>query len=67
MDVIYPATPILYYLNGDLMRYILNPLVDYMASGLWPQSYSCHDLGASYPNAAGHNDGGGELMPVEES
>nr|GAT61417.1 predicted protein [Mycena chlorophos] len=67
VDVIYPAIPVLYYLNGDLVRYILNPLMDYMESGLWPQTYSCHDLGASYPNAAGHNDGGGELMPVEES
>jgi hypothetical protein len=67
VDVIYPASPILYYLNGALLRYILNPLVDYMSSGLWPQTYSCHDIGSSYPNAAGHNDGGGELMPVEES
>ncbi|KAF7306294.1 Ricin B-type lectin domain-containing protein [Mycena indigotica] len=67
VDVIYPAAPVLYYLNGDLLRHILNPLVNYMSSGLWPQSYSAHDLGSSYPNANGHNDGGGELMPVEES
>ncbi|KAK7035760.1 ricin B-type lectin domain-containing protein [Favolaschia claudopus] len=66
-DVLYPAAPILYYLNGDLLRYTLNPLVDYMSSGLWPQQYACHDIGSSYPNANGHNDGGGELMPVEES
>jgi hypothetical protein len=26
-----------------------------------------HDLGSSYPNASGHNDGGGENMQVEES
>ncbi|OZJ01499.1 hypothetical protein BZG36_05573, partial [Bifiguratus adelaidae] len=67
VDVVYPSSPIHYYLNGDLIRWILNPLVDYMASGLWPQTYACHDLGPSYPNANGHNDGGGELMPVEES
>ncbi|KAJ1547519.1 hypothetical protein HK405_005641, partial [Cladochytrium tenue] len=67
VDVVYPASPILYYLNPDYLRYIMNPLVDYMSSGLWPQSYSCHDIGSSYPNADGHNDGGGEYMPVEES
>ncbi|OZJ05002.1 hypothetical protein BZG36_02118 [Bifiguratus adelaidae] len=67
VDVTYPAAPILYYLNPEYLRYILNPLVDYMDSGLWPQQYSCHDVGAHYPNATGHNDGGGEPMPVEES
>ncbi|KAF7306293.1 Ricin B-type lectin domain-containing protein [Mycena indigotica] len=67
VDVIYPAAPILYYLNGDLIRLILNPHINYMSSGLWPRSYATHDLGSSYPNADGHNDGGGEEMPVEES
>jgi hypothetical protein len=29
--------------------------------------YAEHDIGSSYPRADGHNDGGGENMPVEES
>lgn len=67
VDVIYPAFPILYYLNPSLLSLILAPILRYVESGLWPQIYCVHDLGASYPNASGHNDGGGENMPVEET
>ncbi|MEO6887770.1 MAG: DUF1793 domain-containing protein, partial [Ktedonobacteraceae bacterium] len=33
----------------------------------WPKVFAVHDLGASYPNASGHNDGNEEDMPIEES
>jgi hypothetical protein len=49
------------------LRYLLQPHFVYAESGKWPQTYSVHDLGAHYPVADGHNDGGGENMPVEES
>ncbi len=39
----------------------------YAESGLWPQPFAPHDLGSAYPVASGHNDGGGENMPVEET
>jgi hypothetical protein len=67
VDVIYPSMPALLYVNPLLVRYLLTPLLVYSESGKWPQAYAPHDLGASYPNASGHNDGGGENMPVEES
>jgi len=67
IDVIYPMFPILYYLNPNLLNLILAPILHYVESGLWPQTYCVHDLGSSYPNAGGHNDGGGENMPVEET
>ena len=35
--------------------------------GGWPKEFAEHDLGSSYPNATGHNDGNEEDMPVEES
>jgi hypothetical protein len=67
VDVAYPAFPALLYLNPTLVRLLIEPLVEYAESGHWPNAFAEHDLGASYPNASGHNDGGGENMPVEES
>lgn len=67
VDVIYPCFPILYYLNPSLLNLIMAPIFHYVESGLWPQTFCVHDLGSSYPNANGHNDGGGENMPVEET
>lgn len=55
------------------MKLLLAPLLYYAESKttsnapLWPQAFAEHDIGSSYPNAGGHNDGGGENMPVEES
>ena len=66
VDVVYPAFPILLYLNPDLLVPFLDPILTYCESGHWPQTFCVHDLGG-YPNAGGHNDGGGENMPVEES
>jgi hypothetical protein len=67
VDVVYPASPVFLYTNPQLLKLLLDPLLEYAESGLWPAAYSMHDLGASYPNADGHNDGGGENMPVEET
>lgn len=67
VDVIYPMFPILLRTNPELLRYVLEPVFAYAESGSWPNAYCEHDLGSSYPNASGHNDGGGENMPVEES
>ena len=67
VDVIYPSMPGLLWINPTLVKLILNPILTYAESGNWPEVYAPHDLGISYPNATGHNDGGGENMPVEES
>jgi Domain of unknown function (DUF5127)/Domain of unknown function (DUF4965)/Domain of unknown function (DUF1793)/Ricin-type beta-trefoil lectin domain-like/Domain of unknown function (DUF4964) len=67
VDVIYPAFPFFLYSNPDLVQLLLNPILTYCESGQWPRTYCVHDLGAAYPNATGHNDGGGENMPVEET
>jgi hypothetical protein len=42
-------------------------MLEYPEHGGWPKTFAEHDLGSSYPNAAGHNDGNEEDMPVEES
>ena len=67
VDVVYPSFPVFLYANPHLLRLQLDPLFDYAESGKWTQPFAEHDIGASYPNANGHNDGGGENMPVEES
>jgi Domain of unknown function (DUF5127)/Domain of unknown function (DUF4965)/Domain of unknown function (DUF1793)/Concanavalin A-like lectin/glucanases superfamily/Domain of unknown function (DUF4964) len=67
VDVIYPSIPVFLHTNPTLLRLLLDPVLAYTESGKWPQTYCVHDLGASYPNATGHNDGGGENMPIEES
>jgi len=50
-----------------LGKYLLLPLFEYQATGQYPNKWSVHDMGASYPKALGHNDGKDEAMPVEES
>ena len=67
VDILYPSMPAFLYTNPELVRYMLAPVIYYSESGLWPALYAPHDLGTTYPNATGHNDGGGENMPVEET
>ncbi len=66
VDVIYPASPIFLYTNPELMKLLLDPEFENIESGHYPNKYSLHDLGSSYPNATGHPDGKDEMMPVEE-
>jgi hypothetical protein len=73
VDVVYPASPVFLYTNPTYLKLLLEPLLSYaesttsMGVPLWPQVFAEHDIGASYPNADGHNNGGGENMPVEET
>jgi len=67
VDVVYPAFPAYAYANPELLRLLLEPLLDYAEHGGWPKRFAEHDIGSSYPDARGHNDGKEEDMPVEES
>jgi hypothetical protein len=67
IDVTYPAFPAYLYLSPTYLRLLLEPALDYAEHGGWPKQFAEHDLGSSYPNATGHNDGNEEDMPVEES
>ncbi|KAG0651856.1 Glutaminase A [Hyphodiscus hymeniophilus] len=66
VDVIFPFHPILLYTEPSLMKLLLDPLFENQESGQYPNMYSMHDLGASYPNATGHPDGKDEAQPLEE-
>ncbi|KAI9287619.1 DUF1793-domain-containing protein [Umbelopsis sp. AD052] len=67
VDIMFPASPMFYYLNADLLKYLMEPLFYQMENGNWPKVFSIHDIGSHYPNATGHPDGNEEDMPVEES
>ncbi|KAK7521099.1 glutaminase A [Phyllosticta citriasiana] len=66
VDVIFPAWPFFLYTNPRWGAWLLEPLIEHMNSGQYPNNYSMHDLGSSFPNMTGHADGKDEYMPVEE-
>jgi hypothetical protein len=66
VDVIFPSFPFFLYTNPRWLAYLLEPLIEHMLSGQYPNDYSMHDLGTHFPNATGHPDGYDEYMPVEE-
>ncbi|MBV9854320.1 MAG: DUF5127 domain-containing protein [Streptosporangiaceae bacterium] len=67
VDVVYPASPAWIYADPAYLGLLLEPLLAYAETGGWPKAFAEHDLGSSYPVAAGHNNGQEEDMPVEES
>lgn len=66
IDVIFPAFPFFLYTNPKWLAYLLEPLIEHMLSGQYPNDYAMHDLGTHFPNMTGHPDGRDEYMPVEE-
>lgn len=66
IDVIFPAFPFFLYTSPRWLAYLLEPLLEHMLSGQYPNKYAMHDLGTHFPNATGHPDGRDEYMPVEE-
>ena len=66
VDVMFPAFPVFLYDNPELIKLLVNPLYENQEAGYYPNSWAIHDLGGSYPNATGHNDGKDERMSVEE-
>lgn len=66
VDVIFPAFPFFLYTQPRWLAYLLEPLLEHMLSGQYPNNYSMHDLGTHFPNMTGHPDGNDEYMPVEE-
>lgn len=66
VDVIFPSFPFFLYTNPRWLGYLLEPLLEHMLSGQYPNRYTMHDLGYHFPNATGHADGNDEYMPVEE-
>jgi hypothetical protein len=67
VDVLFPASPVWIYADPGYLALLIEPLLSYAESGNWPETFAPHDLGSAYPVAGGHNDGGGENMPMEES
>lgn len=66
IDVIFPAFPFFLYTNPRWLAYMLEPLLEHMLSGQYPNKYAMHDLGTHFPNMTGYPEGNDEYMPVEE-
>ncbi|KAJ5820355.1 hypothetical protein N7474_005946 [Penicillium riverlandense] len=66
VDIIFPAYPALLYTNPTLLKLVMEPLYENQEAGDYPNAWSMHDMGSSYPNATGHPDGNDEKMPLEE-
>ncbi|KAJ5930458.1 hypothetical protein N7466_005951 [Penicillium verhagenii] len=66
VDVTFPAYPFFIYTNPEYLKLVLAPLYENQEAGKYPNSWAMHDMGSSYPNATGHNDGNDEKMPLEE-
>ena len=47
IDVIYPAVTAMTVLAPEWIKYLLSPVVDYLATDRWPQKYVIHDMGYS--------------------
>ena len=60
VDVMYLTMLFFLYANPDLLRFNLSPLYYNQMHGFYPNGYSMHDLGASFPNTIGHVDGNDE-------
>jgi len=68
IDVTYPGFPAWLQLSPGYVQLLLAPIFDYVEAHTYPKTFAPHDLGSSYPNAAGHLNGTGEEdMPVEET
>lgn len=66
VDVIFPFHPIAIYLNPDILRYLLDPIFIQTEADHWPFQFTIHDIGTSFPNATGHDNGMDEMQPLEE-
>ncbi|KAK8075980.1 hypothetical protein PG994_003252 [Apiospora phragmitis] len=67
LDVLFPAAPFFLYANPEILKYALETIFQLQEGGFYPNGFTMHDVGASFPNATGHLGGEDEAMPVEES
>ncbi|OAA65782.1 hypothetical protein SPI_02569 [Niveomyces insectorum RCEF 264] len=64
-DLVPKAFPIFYVLAPDIMRLLLNPLLEYALT--WPADFGFHDLGKHYPNATGETVASQEALIVDQT
>ncbi|KAH9938229.1 uncharacterized protein B0H18DRAFT_1112408 [Fomitopsis serialis] len=65
-DLLFSAWPLFLYTNAAIGKAALLPLLEYQATGQYPNKWACHDLGPAYPKAPGYPKGNDTRMPVEE-
>ena len=64
-DLLPKSFPIFYAVAPDIMRLLLNPVLDYALT--WPADFGFHDLGKHYPNATGETVAAEEALIVDQT
>lgn len=64
-DLLPKAWPIFYVFCPDIMRLLLNPLLEYSLT--WPADFGFHDLGKKYPNATGETAAAQEALIADQT
>ncbi|CAK7230924.1 hypothetical protein SCUCBS95973_007737 [Sporothrix curviconia] len=64
-DLLPKAWPIFYVMAPDMMRLLLNPLLEYSLT--WTADFGFHDLGKLYPNATGETVAAQEALIVDQT
>lgn len=64
-DLLPKSFPIFYAIAPDIMRLLLNPVLDYALT--WTADFGFHDLGKHYPNATGETVASQEALIVDQT
>ncbi|KAJ8496439.1 hypothetical protein ONZ45_g12430 [Pleurotus djamor] len=67
VGVLYASFPVFLYLNPEIGRYLLAPLLEYQASSDFALSYAVRHLGTVYPNAIADTSNNEHQFGVDES
>ena len=67
LDVIAPVLPFLLYAEPKLLPALLEPIYQYVKTGLYLPVPPPHDIGDHYPNVTGRNDFLYPGLPLEEA
>ncbi|EJC98576.1 uncharacterized protein FOMMEDRAFT_170841 [Fomitiporia mediterranea MF3/22] len=67
VDVLYAAFPIFLYLNPEIGRCLLEPLLEYQDSSAYKLPYAAQNIGTAYPSATANGINDPHIYGVDET
>ncbi|KAL5519645.1 hypothetical protein ACEPAH_1328 [Sanghuangporus vaninii] len=67
VDALYPAFPAFLYLNPEIGRYLLAPLLEFQNSPSYLLEYAATNIGTTYPNAVADGINDPHIYGIDES